>query len=195
MRLVLLAALFSLTACVQAQIADLRKRCDFTNDPRFEVLRGKVPLSPVEVENPPTLVEISNTGRPTATERAALFELDQEGAVCARDAMNIVSRASNNASLVGLFREARLANVNQMKLLADGKITYGQYRTNTYQILSKAQQVAGDYERSQQVANAASQQAAAAQLSATTQSLQAFNQQPSVTTCNALGSSVTCVSR
>ena len=55
-----------LTGCVQAQIADLRKRCDFTNDPRFESLRGKVPLSPTQAESPPTLAEISNNGRPTA---------------------------------------------------------------------------------------------------------------------------------
>jgi hypothetical protein len=82
-----------------------------------------------------------------------------------------------------------------MKMLADGQITYGQFRQNQYQILTKAQQVVGEYDRAQQVANAASRQAAAAQLSATTQSLQAFDRQPSITTCNGIGSNVTCVSR
>ena len=83
---VILAAL-GVVGCVQMQIADLRKRCDFANDPRFEVLRGKFPLSPTEVENPPTLAEISNNDRPTPKERAAIFEYDREGSVCARDAL------------------------------------------------------------------------------------------------------------
>ena len=182
-----------LASCVQAQIADLRKRCDFTNDPRFELLRGKIPLSPTQAENPPTLAEISNKERPTASERAALFEYDGETSVCAQEALKIASRAGSD-SIVGLFRETRLANVNQIKLLADGQITYGQYHNNSYQLLAQAQQVLGGYERAQQIANAASQQAAAAQLSSTTQALQAFNRQPSITTCNALGRSVSCVS-
>jgi hypothetical protein len=192
-RLTPLAAL-CVAACAQAQIADLRKRCDFSNDPRFEVLRGKVPLSPTEVENPPTLTEISNAARPTPSEREAIFEFDQQTAFCAREGMNIISRTTND-SVAGLFREARLASVNQMKLLADSQITYGQYRINTYQILSRVQQVAGEYSRAQQIANAASQQAAAAQMSATMRTLQAFNQQPSITTCNSIGPSVSCVTR
>ena len=117
---VILAAL-GVAGCVQMQIADLRKRCDFANDPRFEVLRGKFPLSPTEVENPPTLAEISNNDRPTPKERAAIFEYDREGSVCARDALDIASRAGSE-SVVGLFRETRLAIVNLMKLLADGQI-------------------------------------------------------------------------
>ena len=183
-----------LTGCVQMRIADLRKRCDFTNDPRFETLRGKIPLGPTEAENPPTLAEISNNNRPTTSERAALFEYDREQAVCAQEALNIVSTAAS-ASVVGLFREVRLANVNQAKLLADGQITYGQFRNNTYQLLARAQQILGEYERAQQVANAANQQAIAAQISSTTQALQTFNQQPTITTCNSLGNSVSCVSR
>ena len=181
-----------LTGCVQAQIADLRKRCDFTNDPRFESLRGKVPLSPTQAESPPTLAEISNNGRPTASERAALFEYDGETSLCAQDALKIVSGFGSD--VVGLFRETQLANVNLRKLLAEGQITYGQYRNNSYQMLAKAQQILGGYQQAQQIANAASQQAAAAQLSSTTQALQAFNRQPSITTCNSLGTSVSCVS-
>jgi hypothetical protein len=183
-----------LAGCVQAQIADLRKRCDFTNDPKFETLRGKIPLSPTEAENPPTLAEISNNERPTASERAVLFQFDSEASQCAQDALNIASRAGSD-SVVGLFRETRLANVNLMKLLTDGQITYGQYRSNSYQLLVHAQQILGEYERAQQIANAASQQAAAVQLSSTTQALQAFNRQPSITTCNSLGNSVSCISR
>jgi hypothetical protein len=67
--------------CAQAQLTALRNRCDFTNDPRFETLRGKIPLNPTEVESPPTLAELSNNERPTANERAALFQLDQEQAI------------------------------------------------------------------------------------------------------------------
>ncbi len=69
-----------------------------------------------------------------------------------------------------------------MKLLADGQITYGQYRSNSFQLLADAQKTLGDYERAQQVADARSQQAAAAQMAATSQALQTFNRQPSITT-------------
>jgi len=194
-RLAPVLAAVIVASCVQAQIADLRNRCDFTQDPRFESLRGKIPLSPTEVETPPSLAEISNTGRPTTSERAALFELDQENARCAREALNIVSRARVSESVVGLFKEARLASVNQMKLLTEGQITYGQFRANSYQILARAQQIMGEYSRTQQIADAASQQAAAASLSSTMQALRAFNQQPTITNCNAIGNNVSCVSR
>jgi hypothetical protein len=181
-------------ACVQAQIADLRNRCDFSNDPRFETLRGKVPLSQVEAENPPTLAEISNTGRPTATERAALFQFDQETAFCTREALSIASRATSPA-VVGFLREATLAALNQRKLLADGQITYGQHRMNTYQLLARAQQIVGEYTRAQQIADAANMQASAAQASVTMQALQAFNRQPTITSCNSIGYNVSCISR
>ena len=185
-------ALFVLSGCVAAQIADLRKKCDFENDPRFASLRGKIPLSPSAVESPPTLLELSNNSRPTPAEREAIFVLDGEQSICARDALGIASRVSS-PSVVGLFSETRLASVNLLKLLADGKITYSQYRNNSYQLLANAQKALGEYERAQQIANAASRQAAAAQMSATTQALKDFNQQPSITTCNALGRSVSCV--
>jgi hypothetical protein len=191
--LLFVAALF-VTSCVRAQIADLRKRCDFTNDPRFEVLRGKFPLNPSENENPPTLAEISNNGHPTASERNALLQLDQEGSFCAREALNIIA-ANAPDTVVGLSREGRLAIVNQQKLLVEGQITYGQYRANSYQILARVQQIGGEYTRAQQIANATNQQAAAAQLSSSMQMLQAFNRQPTISTCNAIGSGVSCISR
>lgn len=86
-----------------------------------------------------------------------------------------MSRVDRTGSVSALFREARLATVNQMKLLAEGQITYGQYRTNSYQIMVRAQQVVGELQRAQQVADAASAQAAAANLSSTVQAFQAFN--------------------
>lgn len=183
-----------LGGCIQAQIASLRQRCDFDNDARFEVLRGKIPLSPAAAESPPTLAELGNNSKPTVAERAAIFELDSETSVCRRDAIGIASR-TGNASAVGLFSEVALAKQNLLKLLADGQITYRQYRTNSYQLLANAQKALGEYERAQQIANAQSQQAAAAQMSATTQMLQSFNRQPSITTCNALGSGISCVTR
>jgi hypothetical protein len=188
----LFLALVSLGGCVQAQVAALRQKCDFESDERFVALRGKLPLSPSAVETPPTLAELSNNTRPSPTEREAIFALDAETSNCAREAIGLASR-SGNASIVGLFSETRLANQNLMKLLTDGKITYGQYRSNSFQLQANAQKALGDYERAQQIANAHSQQAAAAQMSAATQALQAFNRQPSITTCNALGAGISCV--
>ena len=190
--LVLTSGTLSLGGCVQAQIASLRQRCDFENDPRFAVLRGKLPLSPSASESPPTLAELENKSKPTPAEREAIFALDSETSSCARDAIGIASRAGN-ASIVGLFSETRLANQNLTKFLANGQITYSQYRSNSFQLLANAQKALGEYERAQQIANAHTQQAAAAQMAATTQALQAFNRQPSITTCNALGSSISCV--
>ena len=184
--------LLSLVGCVQAQISALRKKCDFENDDRFVVLRGKLPLSPSASEAPPTLAELSNNAKPSPPEREAIFALDVETSGCAQQALGIASR-TGNASLVGLFSETRLANQNLMKLLADGQITYGQYRSNSFQVLANAQKALGEYERAQQVADAQSQRAAAAQMAATSQALQAFNRQPSITTCNALGPSISCV--
>lgn len=192
--LALILVLSPLTGCVQAQISALRKKCDFEDDQRFAVLRGKLPLSPSATETPPTLAELSNNAKPTPPERDAIFALDIEQSSCAQQAIGIASR-SGNTSIVGLFSETRLANQNLLKLLADGQITYGQFRGNSFQLLASAQRTLGDYERAQQVADAHSQQAAAAQMMATSQALQVFNRQPSVTTCNALGTGISCVTR
>src|ERR1700760_4437418 len=64
-----LLAVLNLLGCAQIQVAALRKKCDFEDDPRFEVLRGKVPLSPRASEAPPTLIELSNNSKPTPAER------------------------------------------------------------------------------------------------------------------------------
>jgi len=96
------------------------------------------------------------------------------------------------SDVVGLLQEVYLAYTNQTKLLVDGQITFGQFTNNTHQIYSEAMQVAGKYERAQQAANAASRQAAAAQLSATMQTIQTFNRQPTVTNCNRLGGNISC---
>ncbi len=101
--------LLSLAGCVQAQIDALRKQCDFENDERFAILRGKLPLSPAATEAPPTLAELSNSTKPSSAEREAMFALDVETSNCAQRAMGIASR-SGNASIVGLFSETRLAN-------------------------------------------------------------------------------------
>jgi hypothetical protein len=187
-----LISLLSLGGCVQAQIASLRQRCNFENDARFEILRGKLPLSPGAVEAPPNLAELSNNSKPTPAEREAILELDSESSGCARDAIKIASRVGN-PSVVGLFSETALAKENLTKLLADGQITYSQYRNNSYQLLANAQKALGEYQRAQQIADAQSGQAAAAQMAATTQALQAFNRQPSITTCSALGRGISCV--
>ena len=191
-RYVVILMLLTLAGCVQAQIGALRKQCDFENDERFAILRGKITLSPDASEAPPTLAELSNNNKPTPAEREAIFALDVETSKCAQQALGIASR-SGNASVVGLLSDVRLANLNLEKLLVDGQITYGQYRGNSFQLLANAQKALGDYERAQQIADAHSRQAAATQMAATSQAIQSFNRQPSITTCNALGAGISCV--
>jgi hypothetical protein len=64
------------------------------------------------------------------------------------------------ATVIGLLREARLAVINEQKLLADAQISYSKYWSNT--VLARAQQVGGEYLRARQIANAGRQPAAAA---------------------------------
>lgn len=178
--------------CVQTQVSALQEKCDFSNDPRFVVLRGKIPLRPQDNTASPTLEEISDKSVPNAVERQALIELDSASAFCRRGALDIASHSAPPA-VVGLMREADSALLNQRMMLANGKISFGQFRQNQYKILGQTERVAGQYLQSQQAADAAKQQAAAAQLSATVQTLQAFNRQSTVTNCSALGSTVSCV--
>lgn len=189
---VLLSLAFSLLGCAQAQLASISKRCDFSADPRFASIRGKVPLdSRGASETPPTVRQISDNSKPTLEQREALLALDDANAPCRADKMRLAARYYP-ADVVGLLQEVYLAYTNQAKLLIDGQITFGQFTSNTHQIYSEAMQVAGKYERAQQAVNAASRQAAAAQLSATTQTIQTFNRQPTVTNCNRLGGSISC---
>jgi hypothetical protein len=152
------------------------------------------------VDTTPTLREINDNAKPTLEQRDALLALHEANVPCRTEAMAIISRNAP-ADVVGLFQEMQLANVNQLKLLVNGEITFGQFRNNQFQILTRTKQVAAQYLREQSMANAANRQAAAAesqaasaQFSTTMQALQAFNRQPTITTCNRLGGSVNCYS-
>ena len=191
--LLLLAILLAVTGCAQAQIDGINKTCDFTNDPRFASLRGKIPLSMSGDEPPPTVRQISDRSKPSPEEREALLQLDEANSPCRAAKIKLASRYWPS-DVVGLLQEVFMAYTNQTRLLIEGQISYGQYMSNTHQIFTQAMQVAGQYERAQQVANAASRQAAAAQLSATMQTIQTFNRQPTVTNCNRLGTGISCTS-
>ena len=190
----LLCLVAALSGCVQAQVSALRSKCDFSADPRFASIRGKVGLSPAEREAAPTLRQIDDNSRPTPEQREVLLEFDEANAPCRQGAIAIASRYGS-ADIVGLFQELSLARTNQLKLLINGEITFGQYRNNTYELLARANQIAAQYERAQGMANAAASQAAAAQFSTAMQAFQTFNRQPTVTTCNRLGGSINCYSR
>jgi hypothetical protein len=190
----LLCVIAALSGCVQAQVSALRSKCDFSADPRFASIRGKIALSAAEREAAPTLRQINDNSRPTPEQREALLEFDEANSPCRQQAMAIASRYGS-ADIVGLFQELSLARTNQLKLLTNGEISFGQYRNNTYQLLAHANQIAAQYERAQTMANAAASQAATAQFSATMQALQTFNRQPTITTCNRLGGSINCYSR
>jgi hypothetical protein len=189
----LLSLVATMSSCAQAQISALRDKCDFSADPRFASIRGKVGLSLAEREAAPTLRQIDDSSRPTPDQREALLEFDEANAPCRQGAMAFVSKYGS-ADIVGLFQELSLARTNQLRLI-NGEITFGQYRNNTYEMLARAKQIAAQYERAQSMANAAASQAAAAQFSTTMQAFQTFNRQPTITTCNSFGGSISCYSR
>lgn len=190
------AALF-VAGCAQQraaqEVAEISQRCDVSADPRFASLRGKVPLNSTEATAPPTVRQIDDNSKPTPEQREALLNLDETWAPCRLAQIQYESRHFP-ADVVGLNREKQLAVTNLRRLLINGAISFGQYNNNQYQLYAQGQQITGQIMRAQQMANAAAQQAAAAQYSATLQALQAFNRQPTVTTCNRLGNSINCTS-
>jgi hypothetical protein len=76
-----LVVLISLAGCARSEMQALANKCDFSADPRFADLRGKVPLSSAEATAPPSLSEISNENRPTPTERDSLIEFQRYVAI------------------------------------------------------------------------------------------------------------------
>lgn len=192
--IVLILATLAVSSCAQVEIQSLASRCDFSADPRFEQLRGKVPLSSRQATTAPSLGEISNENRPTPEERTLLLQYSDVMHPCRQQALEIVDRYGA-PEVGGAFREYALAQLNMDKLLVQGNLSYGQARTAKYQLQARWQQVIGQYERARQISNAAQQQAAAAQVMAASQAFSAFNRQPTVTNCTALGPSVSCVSQ
>jgi hypothetical protein len=186
------AALFA-AGCAQQEIAGIHQRCDVSSDPRFASLRGKVPLSTTEGTTSPTVRQLDDNSKPTPEQREALLTLDEVWAPC-RQAIAQYESRHFPPDIVGLDREQQLAVTNLRRLLINGAISFGQYNNNRYQLYAQNQQIAGQIMRAQQMANAATAQAAAAQYSATLQALQAFNRQPTVTTCNRLGNMISCSS-
>ena len=122
--LCLVAAASLLPGCAQMEVRALANKCDFSTDPRFADLRGKVPLSPTEVSAPPSLSEISNNNRPTPSERESLIAFSDASQFCRTGAMNIADRYGT-PEIAGALREYSLANLNVRKLLVDGQFLTG----------------------------------------------------------------------
>ena len=129
---IFLGMLTLLGACMHQQVAELRESCDFRNDPQFASLRGKIPLSPSEVETPPTLSEISNNMVPTAKEAQLIVAFDALNEVCVRRALDIL-RKNSNPGVVAIVIALRQNNLRELKLLAERKTTFGRYRQISYQ--------------------------------------------------------------
>jgi hypothetical protein len=71
-----------LSGCARIEMARLAEKCDFSADPWFVSLHGKIPLSPAEALAPPSLAEITNDNKPTSEERNSLLELDTASQFC-----------------------------------------------------------------------------------------------------------------
>jgi len=190
--LVLVAVIPS--ACASIEIHQLAAKCDFSGDPRFSILQGKIPLSPKEASASPTLAEISNESKPTPEERSALLQFDSASEPCRNGAIDIADRYTS-PEIAGALREYGLTQLNIYRLLVQGDLSYGKAWETKYGLMAHWQQIVGQYDRARQISDAAAQQAAAAQISAAAQAFSAFNQHPTVTNCTALGPNLSCVSR
>src|SRR5262245_8988071 len=114
---VLSAVASALLGCAQAELASINRRCDFSTDPRFVSLRGKVPLvSTTASEAPPTVRQLGDNSKPTPEQREALLALDDAKAPCRADKMRLAARYYPS-DVVGLLQEVYLAYTNQTKLL------------------------------------------------------------------------------
>lgn len=185
---------------LQMEAKKLTQECNFSNDPRFQILRGKVTLSPEETAKPPSLAEIMNNARPTEQEREALLLLDQAWHPCRLRALQLVSQNAPPV-ITGVYKEMANAAILMEAKLVDGQMTYGEYRQQSYEMISRAERVVSEYIQAQQIADAAKQQAAAAQLMATMQTIQTLNQSyiqhlppsPIITNCNRVGGTINCL--
>ena len=193
-----------LCACAASQLElemnRLTRQCDLTNDPRFQILQGKIVLSIEEAANPPSLAEIMNEARPTEQEREALFLLDQAYRPCTVRILQLSSQY-DPPIVTSALKELASASILMYARLVDGQITYGEYRQQSYEMGSRTDRVIAEYLQVQQIADAARKQAAAAQLMATMQTIQTLSQSylqhlppsPIITNCNRLGGAINCV--
>lgn len=181
------------SGCVNAQIAALRERCDFSNDPRFSILKGKIPLSPMESETPPTLAEISNSNLANAAESRAILAFDEAGRPCLSEATRIASRAGGPA-VVAILTNLRQKNLAELKRLAEGQISYGSYRQVSYSNLIMANR---ELAAVNSIAEANQQAAAASLIAAGNQMIDASRGPSSdlvTTNCRRVGQYLSCQS-
>lgn len=193
-----LITLLVIAGCANVQVSALRDRCTFTNDPRFEILRGKIPLSPAEAETPPTLAEISNNQVPTAAESKAIYNYDSAYEPCVRDAMALM-RNTGGAGATAVAANLRQRTVQELKRLAERQITYGQYRQITYSYYTAAARELQGEINALDIAAAQRQAASAATIAAGAQAIQASRPAPTYiapknTTCFRNGAYINCSS-
>jgi hypothetical protein len=136
--IVALIASMPLNACMSTRQQEFQQesqailaQLDFSNDPRFAVLRGKMPLSPGEASALPTLAELSNSSRPTPIERQAIMELDKVQEPYRTALIDVQTRYAP-PTVVALTKQRASAVLELKAQLADGQITYGQYRQRSY---------------------------------------------------------------
>jgi hypothetical protein len=106
------------------------EQCDFSNDSRFVVLRGKMPLSAKANGALPTLAELSNSNRPTPTERQAIMDMDTAVQPCRTAGLELATRY--NLPTTAALKRLASANLKLKAQLVAGEITYGQYRQRNY---------------------------------------------------------------
>lgn len=184
----------------ESEMNKLYQQCNFANDPRFQVLRGKLPLSPEEAARPPSAAEILNSARPTEQEREALLLLDQVYHPCRVRALQLISQYYPPI-VASVSKEMASTAILMVARVIAGQITYGEYRQQSYELLSRTERVINEYLQTQQVADAVRQQATAAALMATMQTIQTLNQSymqslppsPIITNCNRMGGTINCV--
>ena len=173
-------------ADAQAKLSALRARCDFSRDPRFEVLRGKDCLSIQECERPPTLSELTNTNYPTDQELDAMRLEIKEAEHCRSEPLIILRSMKLPNQILMIIVEYDLAGINILRLFLEGQMTWGEKRTSEYKLQLFAERHINEYSEARRQANVLRQRAAAAQLSAAISLLQDFNKNPSLS-CHVLG--------
>jgi hypothetical protein len=198
-----LAALVG-SGCMSTQVASLRDRCTFTSDLRFASIKGKIPLSPAEVEVPPTLAEISNNAVPTPEESSAIYAYDAANAPCVAEA-TAIGRSNGSPGVVAIMTNLRQNSLRELKKLADRQISYGQFRQISYAYYVAANRELQGEVNAMQIVAAQQQAAAAAMTSAgaamiqASRPVQSFDPEPvrsapMTTNCRKIGQIVNCQS-
>ncbi len=185
MRSFAVLAALALPACASAlkeRLDTISASCDFSADPRFAVLQGKVTLTSKEGGVLPSTADLLNTARPTSEERRALLLLAEERERC-RSQLIAAIQEKGDAISTNIVKQTVMHFAAADAKLISGEWSYAQARQSKYDIAANYQNTMLERAQGQRekMVDAISNMAA--------------SMKPVTTQCTTAGGLTTCTSR